>query len=735
LQILQLWYILKEHRHLILLQFQKKEHIMENSAVKKTQKHDFKKTIAFKFVLVVFAILAASFAALSILVYNSIKKESVKTYIEFSQSLVEKAADSLSYWATRYFKDLDVYTKSEVFETGDFETICDYIETNKKLLGEDFQYVGIADMDGHMHTSTGATTDIHDRDYFIAVTQNGKKQYIDNPVLSRTTNTYVFHLAVPAIDKNGKIFGMFCGVVPIDQLQQEVLDIKIGSGGYAFAISGDGTVIAHPTKDLVMQNTYKSSPEESGFYGIDKVIEDMIAGNINNGIITNFKTRKNNYIFYHPINGTLWSLAFSIPESQVLGTASRTIRAVLFVDISIGLLLLIIIALYLVALLKPLRGLKHSIAEIASGDADLTKRIIIKSEDEIGDVVHGFNTFTEKLHTIISRVKDSKSKLEEVDKRMQESIQETGSSIEQILANIDSVTKQITNQSASVEETAGAVTEIAQNIESLNRMIETQSSGVAEASAAVEEMIGNINSVTKGMDHMADAFNQLEKHTKTGVEKQNDVNARITQIEEQSKMLFDANKAISAIASQTNLLAMNAAIEAAHAGEAGKGFSVVADEIRKLSETSTGQSKTIGSELKKIQESITSVVSASIEAQHSFTAVNESILETDQLVQQIKGAMIESTEGSKQITDALKLMNDSTAEVRTASTEMSEGNKAILDEVRRLQEATMVMKDSVGEMSQGAKHINAQGGTLSDISRTMEDSIRSIGKEIDLFKV
>jgi methyl-accepting chemotaxis protein len=708
---------------------------METSAVKKTQKHDFKKTIAFKFVLVVFAILAASFAALSILVYNSIKKESVKTYIEFSQSLVEKAADSLSYWATRYFKDLDVYTKSEVFETGDIKTIYDYIETNKKLLGEDFQYVGIADMNGQMYTSTGSVTDIHDRDYFIAITQNGKKQYVDNPVLSRTTNTYVFHVAVPATDKNGKIFGMFCGVVPIDQLQQEVLDIKIGSGGYAFAISGDGTIMAHPMKSLVMQNNYKSSPEESGFYGIDKVIEDMIAGNINHGIITNFKTRKNNYIFYHPINGTLWSLAFSIPESQVLGTAFQTIHAVLFVDISIGLILLLIIALYLVALLKPLRGLKRSIAEIATGDADLTKRIKIKSEDEIGDVVHGFNTFTEKLHTIISRVKDSKNKLEEVDKKMQESIQETGSSIEQILANIDSVTKQITNQSASVEETAGAVTEIAQNIESLNRMIETQSSGVAEASAAVEEMIGNINSVTKGMDHMADAFNQLEQHTKTGVEKQNDVNARITQIEEQSKMLFDANKAISAIASQTNLLAMNAAIEAAHAGEAGKGFSVVADEIRKLSETSTGQSKTIGSELKKIQESITSVVSASIEAQRSFTAVNESILETDQLVQQIKGAMLESEEGSKQITDALKLMNDSTAEVRTASTEMSEGNKAILDEVRRLQETTMVMKDSVGEMSQGAKHINAQGGTLSDISRTMEDSIRSIGKEIDLFKV
>ena len=708
---------------------------MEQTEALKAEKQNIKKTIAFKFVIIILFILIALFTVMNILIFNSIKKKTLATAIDFSQNLAGSSAQDLSYWTIAHYRDLNTYTKSDVFLSGDVHKIADYIAANPQLLGEDFDYVGIAGPDGQMYTSTGTVTDVHDRIYFTEIIKNGKKQYIDNPVLSRTTNKYIFHLAVPAIDRNGRIFGMFCGVVPIDQLQEEVLTIKIGDSGYAYAISGDGTNIAHPNKDLLMQNHYADSAEVSGFEGLHELSSDMIAGNESHKIITNIKTHKRSYVFYHPIIGTPWSLGISIPESQILSTAQETISTVLAIDITIGLIILLFTALYLMILLRPLSNLKHSIAEIATGDADLTKRIKIKSEDEIGDVVHGFNTFTEKLHTIISRVKDSKDKLEEVDKQMQESIQETGSSIEQILANIDSVTKQITNQSASVEETAGAVTEIAQNIESLNRMIETQSSGVTEASAAVEEMIGNINSVTKSMDHMADAFNQLEQHTKTGVEKQNDVNARITQIEEQSKMLFDANKAISAIASQTNLLAMNAAIEAAHAGEAGKGFSVVADEIRKLSETSTGQSKTIGSELKKIQESITSVVSASVEAQHSFTAVSESILETDELVQQIKGAMIESAEGSKQITDALKLMNDSTVEVRTASTEMSEGNKAILDEVRRLQEATMVMKDSVSEMSEGAKHINAQGETLSDISGTMEDSIQSIGKEIDLFKV
>ena len=144
---------------------------------------------------------------------------------------------------------------------------------------------------------------------------------------------------------------------------------------------------------------------------------------------------------------------------------------------------------------------------------------------------------------------------------------------------------------------------------------------------------------------MAASFDDLSANAQTGFSKQQDVNDRIKQIENQSEMLHEANLAISSIAEQTNLLAMNAAIEAAHAGEAGKGFSVVADEIRKLSETSSAQSKTIGEQLNSIQESITEVVSASTEASDAFSAVSNKIKETDQIVMQIKAAMEEQNSG------------------------------------------------------------------------------------------
>ena len=171
------------------------------------------------------------------------------------------------------------------------------------------------------------------------------------------------------------------------------------------------------------------------------------------------------------------------------------------------------------------------------------------------------------------------------------------------------------------------------------------------------------------------------------------------------------------------------------AGDAGKGFSVVADEIRKLSETSTTQSKAIGEQLNQIKDSISEVVSSSEESSNAFKMVSQKIQDTVQLVTQIKGALSEQNEGSKQISDTIVSLNDNSSEVKGASTEMSQGNQAILEEVKRLQDATSVMKDSMEEMSVGAKKINETGTVLNEISSQVKGSIDKISGQIDQFKV
>jgi methyl-accepting chemotaxis protein len=434
-------------------------------------------------------------------------------------------------------------------------------------------------------------------------------------------------------------------------------------------------------------------------------------------------------------NNCSWAVVCYAPQGDFFGGLS-TIMNVILISFCIGVVLLILSGvLVTLACIKPLVIVDRAIQEIATGNADLTNRIAVNTKDEIGSVVIGFNKFTGKLQAIVKEIKKSEGVLSDAGTKLSEASQETSASISQILANIDGVSNQIMTQASSVEETAGAVNEIASNIASLEKMISNQSAGVTEASAAVEEMIGNIGSVNRSVEKMAVSFEELLENTKVGFQKQQDVNEKIKQIETQSKILQEANQAIGTIASQTNLLAMNAAIEAAHAGDAGKGFSVVADEIRKLSETSTNQTKTIREELKKIKESIAEVVEASEESKIAFNSVSDKIVDTDQVIQQIKSAMEEQNVGSRQISQALHVMNDSTSEVRTASAEMSAGNKAILDEIQQLQNATMAIKDSVAEMGLGAQKISDTGSALSEITNIVNESINQISDQIGQFKV
>ena len=687
--------------------------------------------IAMQFSLNIFVILLVSFILQNIFIVESVKSASKKDYSDFSEKVIAEDAGKIQYWNEVLVNDLRLYSDNDVTKAGNPQNIIKWLLTHESIRNPLFNYVMFCTPDGVGYASDGKILTVISKPFFRSIMHEKQKLYVSN-IDFQLDGSVCYYIARPAYDASGKLIGVFAGAVKLDEIDKMIGELSMGRDGKAILVGSNGVLISHIRgMDKYMDLSYS---DKAGFSGLDAIAEQACSGISGEGYYTDPKGVKT-FASYVPVQGTPWSAILTIPQKQINAVGNKMRTIIIIISVFVGIIVSAACSLMLIAAVKPLKVVQESIHEIASGEADLTQQIIVKSNNEIGALGDGFNKFMAKLRSIIGGVKDSKEILGNVNVGLQQRIEENGHSIEAIITDLNDIGSQVQNQADSVSQTVSAVEEIAQNIQSLESMIETQSSGVVEASAAVEEMIGNISSVNSSVGYMATSFDSLIQNTKAGIQRQTDVNQKIRIIEEQSKALQTANKTISDIAAQTNLLAMNAAIEAAHAGETGKGFSVVADEIRKLSETSSAQSKTIREELKKIVDSINAVVNASQASTDMFVEVSNSISQTQQLVIQIKGAMEEQKEGSKQIGEALKLMNNNTSEVRSASHEMAEGNKSILTEIDQLRNTTNEIRESMDKISQSAGDIKESSNALSEIADSVESAVSQIGGQIDLFKV
>ena len=430
---------------------------------------------------------------------------------------------------------------------------------------------------------------------------------------------------------------------------------------------------------------------------------------------------------------TLWLGKPLVVIDHVYSAIFKPLIAVMIVIVVLFFAVLVSVIIFKV--IKPLKRVGAAVNNLASGDADLAQRIEVHGNDEFAEISTGINTFIEMLHKIVSELNLAQKELTAIGIDLGTNSQESASATAEIMANIAGVRKQSESQSEAVSNTTTILGHSAENVNNLENLVEAQAAGITESSAAIEQMLGNISSVTSSVRKMADSFKELGITVSDGKTKLANVDGKVNEIAEQSKMLIQANTIIAQIASETNLLAMNAAIEAAHAGKAGEGFSVVANEIRKLAETSSAQSKNINTELKEISSSIKDVVSLSKDSQVAFGQIVTHLDSTDVIIREIDNAMSEQENASRQIFSALSDMRNQSIEVNEMSHQVKDNIVAVTKDMDTVSQISSIILGSMDEMTAGAQQISTATQGVSDLAASTKENIDVMDSKLKLFRV
>ena len=339
----------------------------------------------------------------------------------------------------------------------------------------------------------------------------------------------------------------------------------------------------------------------------------------------------------------------------------------------------------------------------------------------------------ESAKDLVQKTSEKARHLAELGREMQGMMDDSVQVIGKISVNTLDMRTKATNQAEGVAKTAGAMDKIISNIKNLDSNIEEQAQSASRSSASIEEMISNITSITVNLARNEEALAQLREASAEGNASLQKVAADIQEVSAESERLLEINKVISGIASQTNLLAMNAAIEAAHAGDVGRGFAVVADEIRKLAESSSLQAKTVSSVLKNIKDSLGKISQSTLASLQQFDDIDKGFESVSAQSRELKDSMEQQDAGNREALAAASASNEISRNVHNSSQEIQSASQAVADDSKNLEHLTSEVTNAIGEMTLDIDSINLAVTRTSEISRKNNEDISVLLQEINKF--
>ncbi|ACA57023.1 methyl-accepting chemotaxis protein [Clostridium botulinum] len=528
---------------------------------------------------------------------------------------------------------------------------------------------------------------------------NGVPYNISNPVVSKGTGKALVVIGVPIKNKSEKTIGAMISAVNLLRIQEKVKEFKFGEKGYSLLIGNDGAILEHPDKSLVMKTKISEIKDEN----MQLLGKEMMKNK--SGVFRFGSGNNKSIVFYNKVSLSGWSIASVVSEKELFAPLNKLMLVLLLITLVILFIVAMVIIFVAKQMTLPLTKLSDFAEEIAEGN--LTSKLGIHGEDEISKVTKALNNTVSKLKEMIGDISSSANDVMVISNSLSVSTSESLKGNEEVSRSMQEIATGAVSQAEGASKASAVTGELVEDINEIskkcNYMIEI-----------VEKSTNRSTKVSQGVQQAVDSINSIATTNKDNVKE-------IQNLLNKSKEIGQIVDVISDISEQTNLLSLNAAIEAARAGKQGKGFAVVADEVRKLAEQSSNSSKRIVELINGIQKQIEVISdkmnSGTREVIHGVemaTLIDDDFKEIEKVFKEVNNIVSEVS----QSTNRMESKVNDTAYIINNVAAVTEENSASTEEV------TASNEEQIAFMHQ-----------IVDSTYTLEELVKKLNNTVDKFKL
>lgn len=641
------------------------------------------KSLKVKLNVVMCLLVTAFLFAVTIISHNESRKEIMKGYDEQAYTKLKLLITSIDAWLTENQHVITIVAEdSKVTHAESIDSRNSYL---LQILKQNPLYESLAFFDNKGEiflppkiNEAYKQLNISERSHFQRTMQG--EFVITDPMVSKGTGNLAIILTAP-VKRDGVVIGGIAASIPLNALMDLVMEEKLGETGYPFVFIKSGLQIAHKNNEQVMKrNMYKTDIPE-----LATMANRAMKGET--GKIEYVKDGEGKYGYFSKAKKVDWGIAITLPVGEAEQGVYKLFYRNLLIS-SVGLLIFIIVMSWMASkIVRPIRSLNESVRHIANGD--LSYPIASStSKDEVGQLTQGFSQMAEHMSTVLSEVKQSTYTLGDSAHALHLANEEMKASSEQVAITMNEFTNGTNEIASSIQNTAGDVEDMNLSIQAMSNVFSDIQNGSKQAQLASAE----------GLENASATFTRIQRVAKT-IE---DNVESIRQLNEKTKDIEGIVTVITSIANQTNLLALNATIEAARAGEQGKGFAVVADEVRKLAEQTAAAVNGISDIVSENQRQIRHVVAVSeegmsevIEGSQSvqrmndtFHAITDKVGKIDESIQQFSKLLASLAEKSILISQNVENVSSITEQFSAGAEEINASSEEQLSTVKNLMKNT-----------------------------------------------